>query len=262
MDSRPSLCSTCLEESPRAGAEPGPPTPAQGHGRSLGSGSGMPWAKRLGLRAVWEVGPREQWPESGHPGLERGFLEVMSSLTVRRSPGLSAHGPHGCWPQTGWLCLPALPSAPSQSPGPVVAGHWLPAVSWPPLPSLEPHPREPTALPLCAHCSLPGPGPPGWGIPAPPAPWIPASQSGGCRAFLVGVSPGPLVGVGGGSQASVASAGGFLHGVLAAGAAEGAPGTQSPEWNRGPTAFWKRMPRLLVWTPSRTEPSQAVTLRS
>ena len=108
MDSRPSLCSTCLEESPRAGAEPGPPTPAQGHGGSLGSGSGMPWAKRLGLRAVWEVGPREQWPESGHPGLERGFLEVMSSLTVRRSPGLSAHGPHGCWPQTGWLCLPAL----------------------------------------------------------------------------------------------------------------------------------------------------------
>ena len=198
------------------------------------------------------------WPSWAGEGFSGGH--VLSHCAEKPSPLCSP--PHGCWPQTGWLCPPALPSASSQSPRPVVAGHWLPAVSWPPLPSLEPHPREPTALPLCAHCSLPGPGPPGWGIPAPPAPWIPAPQSRGCRAFLVGVSPGPLVGVGGGSQASVASAGGFLHGVLAAGAAEGAPGTQSPEWNRGPTAFWKQMPRLLVWTPSRTEPSQAVTLRS
>lgn len=42
----------------------------------------------------------------------------------------------------------------------MVAGHWLPAVSWTPLPSLEPCVREPTALPPCTRCSPPGPGPP------------------------------------------------------------------------------------------------------
>lgn len=198
------------------------------------------------------------WPSWAGEGFSGGH--VLSHCAEKPRP-LCSRPPWVLAPD--WLALPpcsplcALPESRPRGRWSLASRCLLAPASLPRAP-----PREPTALPLCAHCSLPGPGPPGWGIPAPPAPWIPASQSGGCRAFLVGVSPGPLVGVGGGSQASVASAGGFLHGVLAAGAAEGAPGTQSPEWNRGPTAFWKRMPRLLVWTPCRTEPSQAVTLRS
>ena len=144
----PVICSTCLEGSLQVGAEPGPPTLTQGCGRSLGSGLGMPWAKRLGLRAGWRWGQGSSGQSLATPSeLERGFLEVTSSLTVRRSPALSAHCPHVCWSQTGCLCLPSPPSAPTGSPGPVLIGHWLPAASWLPLPSLEPHPREPADPP-------------------------------------------------------------------------------------------------------------------
>lgn len=175
----PVVCSTCLEGSLQAGAEPGPPTLTQGRGCCLGSGLGMPWAKRLGLRACWRWGQGSGGQSLATPSeLERGFLEVTSSLTVRRSPALSARCPHVCWSQTGCLCLPSLPSAPTRSPGPVLIGHWLPAASWFPLPFLEPHPRE-SADPPPRRLHPPGPGPPGCGSPAPSAPWIPAPKVGG-----------------------------------------------------------------------------------
>ena len=175
----PVVCSTCLEGSLQAGAEPGPPTLTQGRGCCLGSGLGMPWAKRLGLRAGWRWGQGSGGQSLATPSeLERGFLVVTSSLTVRRSPALSARCPHVCWSQTGCLCLPSLPSAPTRSPGPVLIGHWLPAASWFPLPFLEPHPRE-SADPPPRRLHPPGPGPPGCGSPAPSAPWIPAPKVGG-----------------------------------------------------------------------------------
>lgn len=199
-------------------------------------------------------GAREQWPESGHPGLERVSL---------RSRPLS-------------LCGEARPLSPP--PPWVMAPAWLPLPPCSPLcalPESRPHGcwplasrclLDPASLPraLCQGAYSPAPLHPlqsprswttGWGVPAPSAPRIPAPKVGG-------LGPSRGVGVGGGLQASVASARGLLRDVLAAGAAEGAPGTQSPGWNRGPAAFRKGMPRLLVWTPSRAEPSRAVALRS
>lgn len=131
---------------------------------------------------------------------------------------------------------------------------------WLPLPPFSPlcaHPKSrPRARRSLASCcllapaSLPRVPPQGACRPAPlrllqsPRSWTPrlgnpssspsldpCPQSRGSQAFQVGVSPGPLVGVGGGFQASVASAGGLLHDVLVAEGAEGAPGTQSPGWN-------------------------------
>lgn len=70
------------------------------------------------------------------------------------------------------------------------------------------------------------------------------------------------MGVGGVFQASMASAGGLLHDVLVAEGAEGAPGTQSPGWDRAASGLPEGDARPLVWTPSHAEPSRAVMLRS
>lgn len=175
----PVFCSTCLEGSLQAGAEPGPPTPTQGRGRSLGSGLGMPWAKRLGLRAGWRWGQRSGGQSLATPSeLERGFLEVMSSLTAEKPSPLCSLPQHVLVPD--WLPLPPfspLCAHPRSRPRAhrslasrcLLAPASLPRV--PPQGACRPAP--------CTYCSPPGPGPPGWGIPAPPTPWIPAPKVGG-----------------------------------------------------------------------------------
>lgn len=63
----PVVCSTCLEGSLQAGAEPGPPPPNPRPWPLPGVWVGDALGQETWPEGWLEVGPGERWPESGHP---------------------------------------------------------------------------------------------------------------------------------------------------------------------------------------------------